>query len=346
MDNRIFKVLFPLLFFCFSGYGQEQPARLDCIRVPLVDYRPYDFTIAQQGAVGRGSEIGYVEYGNKEILACFRHVVSSPVIAKSPSKFVRDITAADQAMTTGPLFSRFEPMVRTADSCFFFSFFPYRSSVFSYDVLGRYVDGKVSYMDREGREFDGIRELVDYRFGSMDRFVEAYLDFSEKALLDNYRQNGLHDFHRVDDAVDRLKRDPDFWLYSHPEDTDAAIERFLDQLQTILPIERVREKLAGEIKEQLAAAAPLSFVEVLDQNRQAGLEIYLAGCRMNPVLERNFCADDYVRLVRGLRMRRAETMSAYTYLADTFQSDILTSGSGLMDDRSILNYLERFLSER
>ena len=45
-------------------------------------------------------------------------------------------------------------------------------------------------------------------------------------------------------------------------------------------------------------------------------------------------------------MRRAETMSAYTYLADTFQSDILTSGSGLMDDRSILNYLERFLSER
>lgn len=345
MVKPILKVLFPLLLFCFSGYGQEQPANSDCIRVPLIDYIPYNYTVTLQGAISKDPQIGYVEYGDKGILACFRHIVHSPVIAKSPSKFVRDITAADRAMTTGPLFSRFEPIVRAADSCFFFSFFPDRSSVFSYDILGRYVDGKVRYMDREGREFDGIRELVDYRFGSMDRFVEAYLEFSEKALLDNYPQNGLHDFHRVDDALGQLKRDPNFWIYFHPEDMDAAIDRFLDQIQTILSIEHMREKLAGEIEDQIAAEKPRSFVEVLEQNRQADSAIYLAGRKMNPVLKRNFCVDDYVRLERGLRMRQAETMSAYMYLAHAFRADILNTGSGLMDDRSILNYLERLLSE-
>lgn len=346
MNNRAFKILLPLLFFYVIAYGQQvQSTRLDKIRVPLVDYTPFNYSIALHAALSGTPEVGYIEYCNNEIRAYFRHIVYTPNIAKSPTKFVRDITVADKKMTAGPLFSCFEPLVRMSDSCFFFSFFPDRSSVFSYDVLGRYVNGKISYMDRDGREFNGIKELIDFKFGSIDRFVESYLDFSEQALLDDYKRNGLYEYHSVNDAVSQLKRDPLFYLYSHPEDKDVVIHRFLDQLQTILPIAQKRERLAEEIKSLMNREEPLSLVEVLEQYRMSGPSVYLAGWKISPILELNFNADDYVRLVRGLRVRQAETMSAFMFLADVFRTDILKTGSGIMDDRSIVKFIEHYLLE-
>lgn len=347
MNRRILKLLVPLLLVWLNGLGQERCSEAVRIRVPLVDYTPCGFTSALQEAMSGDPQSGYVEYVNGKILACFRHVVYTPRLTQSPTKFVRDITAADRAMTVGPLFSRFESVVRTTtDSCFFFSLFPNRPSVFSYDLLGRYVDGRIRYMDREGHEFDGLRELIDARFGGMDRFAEAWLNFSEKALLNDCQHNGLHDFQSVDEAVNQLKRDPGFWFRFHPEETDAVIARFLDQLQSILSIDSVRETLTGEIMDVMAGEPPLSWSEVLWQYRQAEPSVYLAGWNVKPVLERNFHADDYVRLLRGLRMRQAETLSAYLFLADTFRDEILKSGSsGILDDCSILQYLARYLAE-
>lgn len=335
-------LLLPLLFICFSGLCQGQQSGTKCKRVPLVDYIPYSYTTDLQSAMKGEVGVGYVEYCADSIYAYFRHITYLPIKEKSPIKYVREIKALDLRMTKGPVFDRFKHIVQTSDSIFFFSFFPNRSSIFDYEILGKYKDGDISYIDKEGLEFENIRDLIDHRFGSIDRFAEAYLDYQEKALLCDYKLNGLHELRCVDDAIAQLNEDYNFYLYFNPKNIDKAIELFITQVGEILPLENKRDELIAGIKSKIAAEAPTNFTDLLMLNGQTCNDIFFAGRKIDLVIRENFTPDDYTRLIRGLKMRRAETMSAYDFLSNTFKKEILETGTGMMDDLSILNYLKRF----
>lgn len=342
MRNLKRNVLLLLLFICFSGFCQGQHCGTKCKKVPLVDYTPYSYTADLQSAMKGEVGVGYVEYCADSIYAYFRHITYLPK-EKSPIKYVREIKALDLKMTKGPIFDRFKHIVQTSDSIFFFSFFPNRPSIFDYEILGKYKNGEISYIDKEGLVFDNIRDLIDHKFGSIDRFAEAYLDYQEKALLCDYKLNGLHELHCIDDAIAQVNKDYNFYLYFNPENIDEAIKLFINQVDNILPLENKRDELVAGIMGKIAAETPTNFTDILMLNRQSCDDIFFAGRKINSVISEILSPDNYLRLIRGLKMQRAETMSAYDFLSNTFKNEILETGTGMMDDLSILNYLKRLL---
>lgn len=338
-----YNLLISLLVICFSGICQDRHNDTDCKKIPLIDYIPYNYTADLQNAMKGDVGVGYVEYCTDSIYAYFRHITHLPHRGKSPIKYSREIKALDLKMSTGSIFDNFNEMVKTSDSIFFFSFFPNRLSIFDYDILGRHKNGKVIFVDKDKKEFDNIRDLINDRFGSMDSFIRAYFDFQKRALLCDYKNNGLYDFYNAEDAIVQLKNDYNFHLYYNPDDINGAIELLINQLGKIVPVGDKKDELFCRIRHRIDSANPVEFSEILLRSRQYCGRIYFAGYPIDSDIRECFNVNDYEAIVTGLMVHWAETLSAYEYLGDSYKKDILTTGSGIMDDVSILNYIKKIV---
>ncbi|MEG2612341.1 MAG: hypothetical protein RR971_02480, partial [Alistipes sp.] len=168
----------------------------------------------------------------------------------------------------------------------------------------------------------------------------------KRALLCDYKNNGLYDFYNAEDAIVQLKNDYNFYNYYNPDDIDGAIELLINQIGEIVPIGGKKAELISRIKHRINSANPVKFSESFLRSSQYCGRIYFAGHPINSDISECFNIDDYEAIINGLMVYRAETFSAYKYLGNMYKKDILATGSGIriMDDMSIVNYLKKIVN--
>jgi hypothetical protein len=150
-------------------------------------------------------------------------------------------------------------------------------------------------------------------------FLFAILVISNCGFSQN---NEAPKFDSKEDAIKALKENYLYMYFKNPEDTIANIDRFIDEVNKIVPFDNekrinIKASILSEIKQTEKS---------MTVNHVLGLNTYnipnfipVMGINVNDILKSSFSSSDYEKIHDGILKDRINTRFAYNYLSQLYK---------------------------